>query len=140
MPSEALLVTVSCVAFATMLFLLTRASRSPLGLDLDLSVVDPSVVLIALVGALDGEGARRVEAALARARRTGARRLVVDLSELAFVDSTSLGFLVREQDLVARSGGKLILLAPRPKVRVVLELLGLDQHLDIRPNLEGALA
>ena len=58
-------------------------------------------------------------------------RLVVDLSETAFIDSTGLGVLVRALKRMRHGGGVLVLRGPRPNARKVLNITGLDRVMAI---------
>jgi anti-anti-sigma factor len=58
-------------------------------------------------------------------------RLVLDLSELTFCDSTGLAGLVRLHKRVAAAGGTLVLRAPAPRVRHLLSLTGLTRLFSI---------
>lgn len=55
------------------------------------------------------------------------KRLVVDLQETAFIDSTGLGVLVRALKRLRHHGGELVLRSPRPNARKVLGITGLDR-------------
>jgi anti-sigma B factor antagonist len=59
------------------------------------------------------------------------KRLVVDLRETAFIDSTGLGVLVRALKRLRHGGGDLVLRSPRPNARKVLNLTGLDRVITI---------
>jgi len=59
------------------------------------------------------------------------KRLVVDLSETAFIDSTGLGVLVRTLKRMRHGGGALVLRGPRPNARKVLRITGLDRVMTI---------
>ena len=59
------------------------------------------------------------------------KRLVVDLAETAFIDSTGLGVLVRTLKRLRHGGGDLVLRSPRPNARKVLSLTGLDRVITI---------
>ena len=63
----------------------------------------------------------------------GARpKIVIDLSGLAFVDSTGLGTLVDGHKRVRQAGGEMVLRSPTPSTRRVIEITGLGRVLPIR--------
>jgi anti-anti-sigma factor len=96
-------------------------------------------VLVRLAGELDLHNVDEVRAALAEAGSGEPERLVVDLGEVSFVDSTALGALVAsEKELPA--GTRLLLAAPRPDVRRALDVSGLARHFDVRDTVDDALA
>lgn len=84
--------------------------------------------IIALAGELDLDGAQRVREALQRAEAAKVRRIVLDLSELEFIDSNGIR-LILEADARSRSDGRLELIrGPRP-VHRVFELTGVVERL-----------
>lgn len=55
------------------------------------------------------------------------KRLVLDLQETDFIDSTGLSIFVRALRRLRADGGDLILRSPRPGVRKILDITGLDR-------------
>lgn len=76
---------------------------------------------------------RAVDAALA-----SATELVLELSGVTFIDSAGLRSLIRAQRLADQAGGSLVLRAPRPSTRRVLEITGLTDELTVEPAAESA--
>jgi anti-sigma B factor antagonist len=62
---------------------------------------------------------------LRRLADDGATSLVVDLSEVTFLDSTGLSVLISGLKRCQDAGGTMRLASPRPNVRKVLEITGL---------------
>ena len=56
--------------------------------------------------------------------------VIVDLSEVAFLDSTGLGILVAQRKRLGVDGGSLILRSANPMVARTVELVGLGDWLD----------
>ena len=84
-----------------------------------------------VAGELDVASAPALEHAVARALdgQGGAFRL--DVRELTFMDSTGARSLLHVHNWVEDLGRQLVVVAPTPAVRRVLELMGLDQIMDI---------
>lgn len=57
------------------------------------------------------------------------RDVVVDLSDLTFIDAAGLRALARTADRVRRDGRRLHLARPDPNLRRLLRLAGLDEWL-----------
>ena len=96
-------------------------------------------VVVRLAGELDLYNVSEVSVALAQAAQQAPDRLVVDLGEVDFVDSTALGALIEaKQRLPATT--RLILAAPHADVRRALEVSGLAAHFDVRDSVDEALA
>jgi anti-sigma B factor antagonist len=99
--------------------------------------VDGAVV-VRLAGELDLYNAEEIRTALVEAIATSPSRLVIDMSEVEFVDSTALGVLIEAR---ARVGAERIAIAaPQLDTRRTLEVSGLDRHLRVCDTVEDALA
>jgi anti-sigma B factor antagonist len=87
--------------------------------------------VIALAGELDPHTAPLLERAVAQLLAEGSTDLVLDLSRLAFVDSSGLRVLISAQRQLADQGGTLTLHTPSETVRRLLEITGLIDHIAI---------
>jgi anti-sigma B factor antagonist len=84
-------------------------------------------VIVALSGEIDLYTAPRLQSQLAAALNTEhAVRLVVDMSGVDFCDSTGMNVLLGAQRLAREHGGDVELSAPRPAVRKILQVTGLE--------------
>jgi len=99
---------------------------------------DDGAVVVALVGELDLYNAGAVRQALVQACE-GAQRVVVDLSDVRFIDSTALGVLIEGRSRLPNRGA-FFLAAPGMETRRALEVSGLDRHFEIAESVESALA
>ena len=95
-------------------------------------------VVVRLGGELDLYNADDVRRVLVSAVDEGAGCIVVDMSEVGFVDSTALGVLVEVHSKLGQ--GRLLIAAPQPETRRTLEVSGLDRHLPVHDTVDGALA
>ena len=91
--------------------------------------------LVRIRGELDLATAPELERAL-EPNGDGDGRIVVDLSECTFIDSTGLKILV---DADRRCGHALLIVANGMAVRRTFELSGLDGHLRLHSSIESAL-
>jgi anti-anti-sigma factor len=92
---------------------------------------DDATVVLALDGELDIATAPDVEAAIARARAGGLERLVVDLRELEFLDSTGIQALLRA-DLHSREDPfDLVVVRGSRAVERLFTLLELHERLTV---------
>jgi anti-sigma B factor antagonist len=94
-------------------------------------------VVVRLAGELDLYNAEDVRTALAEAASSSPARVVVDLSEVDFVDSTALGVLVEARARVGEQ--RLVLAAPQLDTRRTLQVSGLDRHIAVHDTVEDAL-
>jgi anti-sigma B factor antagonist len=95
-------------------------------------------IVVHLQGELDLYNADELRSAFSGAIDGGATRLVVDLDEVEFVDSTALGVLLEVRAQLAP--GALVLARPRVETRRTLTVSGLDRHLPVHDSIDQALA
>ena len=103
---------------------------------------DPPDAVVALVGEHVAYSAQRLENELAVLLEEG-RRIVVDLRDTEFIDSTTLSVLLRARHLAEQSflGFALVLPAePYSQVNRILELTGLGPTFAIFGEVDDALA
>jgi anti-sigma B factor antagonist len=94
--------------------------------------------VVKLAGELDLYNAPQVREALARACADSPQRVVVDLSEVEFVDSTALGVLIEARTKLDNRGA-FLLAAPGLETRRALEISGLDRHFTVHATVSEAL-
>jgi anti-sigma B factor antagonist len=100
-------------------------------------VGDASVVRLA--GELDLYNANAVREALLEACNTGPERVVVDLSEVEFMDSTTLGVLIEARTRLENRNA-FLLAAPGRETRRALQISGLDRHFSVHDTVSDALS
>jgi anti-sigma B factor antagonist len=94
--------------------------------------------VVRLGGELDLYNAHRVRSALAEVCAESPERVVVDLSEVDFVDSTALGVLIEARARLDNRSG-FLLAAPALETRRALEISGLDRHFSVHDTVPEAL-
>lgn len=103
-----------------------------------MSAAEPTV--IAPEGELDVARVDDFRDALADAAREGAAAVVVDLSEVSFIDSSGLGAIVELHNRLRRDGRRLAVVAPGGSApAVLLDLAGLRGRLTISDTRGAAL-
>jgi anti-sigma B factor antagonist len=100
--------------------------------------VDGAVV-VHLSGELDLYNAGEVREALVEVAAAKPARLVIDLSEVEFIDSTALGVLI-EARAKLEDRRAFLLAAPRVETRRALEVSGLDRQFGIHDTVDDARA
>jgi anti-anti-sigma factor len=86
---------------------------------------------VSLRGELDMSAVDRAREAIEQAEAGGATLLVLDLSELEFMDSTGLEVVLRAARRARDSGRRLIVQRPSRYVRRLLEMTAIDQSLEV---------
>jgi anti-sigma B factor antagonist len=95
-------------------------------------------LVLSLAGELDLYTEPALREALRGAVERAPKRLVVDLAEVTFVDSTVLGALVAARSQLG-GGDAFALAAPGLEVRRALEVSGLDRHFAVYDRIETAI-
>ena len=95
--------------------------------------------VVSASGELDLYSAERLEARIEEADTVGADTVLVDLSEISFIDSTALGALVRESKRLEGRGHTLVLVTNDPRTRRIVEVAGLKRVLRTYATLQDAL-
>jgi anti-sigma B factor antagonist len=70
----------------------------------------------------------------------GEDTVVVDLSQVSFLDSSGLGVLVSAHKRARATDGELRIAACRPQVATIFQITALDRAFCIYPTVGGALA
>ena len=96
-------------------------------------------VVVRLAGELDLYNAHEVREALISCTEESPDRLVVDLGEVKFIDSTALGVLIEARTRMGNRKG-FLLAAPGLETRRALEISGLDKHFAVHDSIDDALA
>ena len=94
--------------------------------------------VVKLGGELDLYNAAQVRGALAEACADAPERLVVDLGEVEFIDSTALGVLIEARTKLANRQA-FLLAAPGLETRRALQISGLDRHFTVHESVQEAL-
>jgi anti-sigma B factor antagonist len=94
--------------------------------------------VVKLGGELDLYNAPQVREALTDACVDSSQRVVVDLSEVDFIDSTALGVLIEARTHLANRQA-FLLAAPGLETRRALEISGLDRHFGVHTSVSEAL-
>ncbi|MDA2923519.1 STAS domain-containing protein [Acidobacteria bacterium AH-259-L09] len=87
-----------------------------------------------------GEGDKRLRQELDRLQRAGNTKVVIDLSDVPYIDSSVLGQLVYGHSVLKKEGGGLKLLNPSKRIMDLLSLTRLISVFEISQSREEALA
>jgi anti-sigma B factor antagonist len=102
--------------------------------------VDARTQLLRATGELDLYAAPDLKRRLARAIDDGKTRIVVDLTDAMFMDSTALGVLIGALKRLRVRDGALAIASEQPSILRILDVTGMDQVLDLHPTAADALA
>jgi len=100
-----------------------------------------TLCLVRVHGEVDLSNAQEVSSAIGNAMGQEARGLVVDLSDITYLDSAGVALLLRLAERLRARRRQLYLVVPRGSpVRRVLDFTGLPRVIPLEARLEDALA
>lgn len=99
----------------------------------------PAVGVLRPDGPIDYRNVAALQAATSAARRRGLRSLVLDLSDTRYINSLGLSYLVSLSDAMAVDGGALLLAEAPPKLKIVLDLMGVGEMLPLHRSVAAAV-
>ena len=100
---------------------------------------DESATVVVLNGEVTLDKAPSLHERLKGLCRQGTHNLIIELTEVAHIDSAGVGTLVDIFRRVRTQGGKMALVGMNPRVRGVFEVTKLDQFFAIFDTEEEAL-
>ena len=98
-----------------------------------------AAIVYRLRGSLDLATAPSLRAALVEAANEGKHDIVVDLTELEFLDSTGLGALIGAHRRAMENGGRVRLIVREGPISRLLNITGLMRIFAVYSTLDGAL-
>ena len=99
------------------------------------------VTILELKGKITlGEGDETLNARIRRVLGSGRRRVALNLAEVPYIDSSGNGEMVRAYTLLARAGGKLVLLNPSKRIYDLLSITKLLTVYEVYDSEPDALA
>jgi anti-sigma B factor antagonist len=96
--------------------------------------------IIAVRGEIDLFTAPELKQALTEAVEAGDYRVVIDLTDVSFLDSTALGVLIGAVKRLRSRGGALAIVNTETSIAKTFEITGLDQIFTIVPSRREALS
>ena len=101
--------------------------------------VEPDVTVVELSGHLNlGNELMSVENAIKRLIEEGARKLVIDVTKLEYIDSAGIGMLVACNGLMDRAGGKMRVAGAQGTVAKSFEVVHMDRITSLDADADAA--
>lgn len=95
-------------------------------------------VCIALIGELDLASVSTLQAQFMAVAQSE-DHVIVDMSELRYIDSTGAKALLDAHRLLSRTRRRIVLAAVQPMARRIIDVMGLEKAIPIFPTIEAAL-
>jgi anti-sigma B factor antagonist len=107
--------------------------------------LDDGLRIISVQGELDLSTAGDLETPLEAAVASGDARMLIDLSQCEFIDSTGIALIVRAWQRLDRGAdgdgsGRVVICSQNEQVRRVLEITGLESSISIHGTRDEAIA
>ena len=103
--------------------------------------IDRDIMLIQVTGRLSlGRDCEDMEWAVDALIRENRKKVVLDLSELNYVDSMGVGILVMCSGKMTRAGGELRMASLQPRIAELMKITKLDQIFLLYPTAAAAIA
>ena len=101
--------------------------------------VDPDVVLLEISGRITlGRECKQVEWEVDELVRDNTTKVVFDLAELEYVDSTGIGILVMCCGKLRKAGGEMRVAAVQPRIAQLMKMTRVDEILPPYPTTAAA--
>jgi len=101
--------------------------------------IEPDIVLVQISGQLTlGRDCQQVEWTIDGLIRDSQKKVVFDLSELSFADSTGIGIIVMCCGKMRNAGGELRLASLHPRIADLMKLTKLDRIMHFYPTTAAA--
>ncbi len=105
------------------------------------SRVKGDITVVSLVGRLTlGNLLQKAEAHIKTMFETGTTKIVMDLSEVDYLDSAGIGMLMACAGAARTSNGHFCLAAPNDRVRKIFDIAHVGKAIPIYPDLDAATA
>jgi len=99
----------------------------------------PDGALVSFNGPIDARSVTVFESQMDALRKRHYRRFVLQMEEVRYINSSGLAYLINMVDAVQAAGGALVLYNVQPKVKVILESMGLIELLRVFPSKAAAV-
>lgn len=96
-------------------------------MNIERIVLEPGIHIVKPAGSITlGRECQQVEWALNDLVEAGARKVVIDLSEVPYLDSAGLGMLISSTGTIRKAGGEVRLAGVVDRVRGIFRMTGVD--------------
>jgi anti-sigma B factor antagonist len=109
-------------------------------LEVSDEAIGGDVRILSLTGDVDFDAAPQLKRHIMSRVDAGDRQLIVDLSEVEFIDSTAIGVLVGALRRLGANGGSLTVVCNNEDIRGIFETVGLAHVFPLHRSHEDALA
>jgi len=99
----------------------------------------PDGAVVSFNGPIDARNVGLFQKQMDALRRRQFRRFLLQMGEVRYINSSGLAYLINMVEAVQAAGGALVLFDVQPKVKVILETMGLIELLRVFPSKASAI-
>jgi anti-anti-sigma factor len=107
---------------------------------IDVTELSPGAYLVVISGEMDIATSPELTSRLATVRGPERYQVLVDLSQLTFMDSTGIKSLISSAKEVESRGGRLVVFAPTANVQRVFDIVHFADVVPIADSLDAAIS
>jgi anti-sigma B factor antagonist len=97
------------------------------------------IAVVKVQGEVDVYTAPKLREEIHRRLDQGDNRIVVDLTNVAYMDSSGLGVLIGALKRSREENGDLIVASPNPRISRILDVTGLSRIFNVHDDMNGAV-
>ena len=99
-----------------------------------------NVLIVKILGELDHHGAEQIREKIdSKIKAANLKNLILDLSELKFMDSSGIGIIIGRYKLVKSIGGHLMLVTGSKSIDKIIKMCGVEKIIAVKDNVNDAL-
>jgi len=107
-------------------------------MQIDVQDSSPDLVIVTISGDVDLSTSRELQGELRRVVANHPQKLIVDLSDVPYMDSSGVATLVETMQLARKGQTRLVLTSLKERVRSIFEIARLDSVFTIVDDLSTA--
>jgi anti-sigma B factor antagonist len=108
-------------------------------LNLARKKVEPDITILEMIGRITmGSDSQKIEWGLAELLKENQKKVIFDLSEVTYLDSSGIGILVMCHAKLKKAGGALLIAGARGMVGETLELTSVNKIVPLYPTAAEA--
>ena len=113
--------------------------ESGLGIDIAELAGIPDARRMTLNGPLDARSVGAFKTSIEGLQKRGVTRYILDLSDVKYVNSTGLSYLINLSESLGQGRTAVTLVGLQPKVKIVFDTMGVTEFFKAAPSVEAAV-
>ena len=99
-----------------------------------------NTLIVKILGELDHHGAEQIREKIdAKIVGSKSKNLILDLSELKFMDSSGIGIIIGRYKIITSLGGKLFLVSASKSIDRIIKMCGIEKIITVKTSVGEVL-